>query len=86
MEYLIGIIVALAGALFYTRGKQKSAEAINENVDMKTEVQKTQANIDVNSATNVAEDAKRTEIANETKQDAKPVDSAALLDFFKKLK
>lgn len=40
MEYLIGIIVALLGAFFYQNSKRKTAEALNQNIETKTELNK----------------------------------------------
>jgi 3-hydroxyacyl-CoA dehydrogenase len=87
MTYLIGIIVALFGALVYTRGKQKTAEAINENVDVKTEVQKNQAEVDKNNAVIASEEEKREEIKNDASQEkTKSTTDADIINFFNKLK
>lgn len=38
MEYLLGIIVALVGGLFFYKTKAKSAEALLENSDLKDKI------------------------------------------------
>lgn len=54
MEYLIGIILALVGGLFYTNSKKKSAESLLENQSTKEKLLevdkanlKDQANLEV---------------------------------------
>lgn len=87
IKYLLGVIAGLVGLLFYTRGKQKTAEAVNENVEVKEEVQKTQAKIDLASATIKAEEDKRKEITHvATEEKYKPITDADVLDFFKRIK
>lgn len=87
MNYLLGLIGLLGGAFFWANGRRKTAEAINDNVEVKTEIQKAQAQIDVHSATIQAEDAKEKEIQDAAKQEKdKPVGDADVVDFFKRLK
>lgn len=85
--YVVGFFGLLAGWLFIERGKRKTAEALNENVEVKEEVQKIQGEILKNDVVIASEEAKRTEISEKADDEKnKPVTPDELLDFFKQLK
>lgn len=84
---LIGIITALAGWLFFERGKRQAAEAVAENVDAKQKVQDLQGQQLENTATIKVEAEKRKEISeNANEEKSKPTSDSELLDFFKSIK
>ena len=65
MEYLIGIIVALIGLLFYERSKRKSAEGSLENLETKKELLEVEKQVSKTDGLIEAEKEKREEIKNE---------------------
>lgn len=62
MEYLIGIIVALLGGFLYQKSKRETAEARNENLEVKEDLLKTDAKIADNNAELKAEENKQEEL------------------------
>lgn len=82
IKYLVGAVGVLLGAFFFERSKAKSAEALNENIETKEEVQKLQAIKDVNNASIQSEEQKREDIAKQSSDEkSKPTSSTELLDF-----
>ena len=87
VKYLLGLIGILGGWLFLERGKRKTAEAINENVEVKEKVQKLEGERLENSATIKAEEERRKEINDKaTEEKSKPVGDTDIVDFFNRLK
>ena len=83
MEYILALLAALVGGLFYYRTKAKSAEALNENLDAKKQVLDLSKDIAEKTGLLKAEEGKRTEIeeANE-KLKEKGVSISELENFF----
>jgi len=67
MEYLIGLILALLGGLFYTNTKRKSAEALLENNDVTKKVNAKDHDIELKRAQLEFEAAKRAAIESKSK-------------------
>lgn len=62
MEYLIGLIIALVGALFYQTTKRNSAEALVQNTKVKDDLNKDNVVVSKDSGLLEAEAQKRSEI------------------------
>lgn len=75
MEYLIGLLVAVIGWLFFERSKRKSAEGILGNLETKKEILELDKESTKNTGLLEAEEAKREEIKNE--QDKKSLSEIA---------
>jgi len=65
IEFLLGLIAVLGGLFVYERGKRKTAESLNTNLESKEKVQQEQAKIDKVDALLAAEEAKREELKAE---------------------
>jgi cell division protein FtsN len=65
---LVGIIVALAGAFFFQKGKKDSAEALLQNQDMKNKLNPLDQQIAKNNGLLEAEEVKRQQMAEELKR------------------
>lgn len=82
IELLLGAIGFVFGLLLIEVGKRKSAEALNENLETKKEIQEMQAQIDLNDAQLQVEEQKRKELEEQRKNLSKKVDSEELSKFF----
>jgi hypothetical protein len=80
IEYVIGAILALLGALVYERTKRKASDALLGTLETKKELLKDDAEIEKNKALLTLEEEKRKELE---KKDAKD-DLSSLNDFFNK--
>lgn len=87
MEYLIGIIAALVGALFWQTNKRKIAEARNENVLTKEKLNDINKDIAKNSGSIESENSKQEEFKKDL-ENVKTNDLSVsdILDIFNKLK
>jgi len=83
MAYLLSIIGALIGGLFFYRTKAKSAEALNENVETKSAVNEIQAGINKDEA-RIAVEQSNIKDQQEKLADSKKekLDDKSLVDFF----
>lgn len=89
MQYLIGIIVALVGAFFWQRNRANTAEARNDNLQTKEELNKIDNVIAKNSGQEQAEEEKQAKLKKEIQENATKsiVDNvSSLIDFFNKRK
>jgi len=83
MQYLLGIIGALIGGLFFFRTKAKSAEALNDNVKTKSAINDLQ--VEINKDANDVETEQRKIESDKSKLvDAKKetLTNEKLSDFF----
>ena len=69
MEYLIGLVMALLGALFYQKTKRQSAEALLENNVTKGKLNEKDRDIAKNQGLDQAEEQKRAELLEKAKQE-----------------
>jgi len=67
IETLLALIVGLMGALFFQRSKTKSAEAINNNLEVKEKLLEKQKEVVKNQGLIEAEEQKREEIKADEK-------------------
>lgn len=65
MDYLIGIIAALVGAFLYQRNKANTAEALNDNIKVKSDLNVIDQSVAKNTGLEQAEEAKQTELKKE---------------------
>lgn len=83
MEYLIGLVLALVGALFYQKTKRASAEALLENNEVKSKLNEKDRNIAKNQGLDQAEEQKRIELLKEAnKEKGKNLNAKDMEDFF----
>lgn len=83
-NYLLGIIAALVGAFFYQKNKANSAEARNDNLDVKEKLNTVDQDIAKNNGNLESEQQKQNELKKEL-QNVDVQDSIEkLVDFFKK--
>jgi hypothetical protein len=83
MEYIIGILIALVGALFYSNTKRQSAEASLENVESHKELNKKDHDIELKKARLEAEEAKRAELEKTlNSKEGSDISKSDLEDFF----
>ena len=67
IETLVALIVGLVGAFLFQRSKTKSAEAINDNLEIKEDLLEKKKEIIKNQGLIEAEEQKREEIKNDEK-------------------
>ncbi len=81
MNYLIGIIVAILGGFLYQKSKRETAEARNENLEVKEELLKTDSKIADNNAELKVEENNQSELKK--KLEEIPLDSTIsnIVDF-----
>ena len=91
MKKLWGYVVAAFGLVlslfFYERTKRKSAEALNDNLDVKEKILNKQSDINKNEASLDSEAQKREDLKNNLKDsENEKSDLPGLVDFFNKRK
>lgn len=67
IETLVALIVGLVGAFLFQRSKAKSAEALNDNLEIKENLLEKQKEVVKNQGLIEAEEQKREEIKNDEK-------------------
>lgn len=83
MIYLIAVIVALLGFVYFEYSKRKSAEALNTNLETKEKVDNIQKGVDVDDAKIEAEKQKQADIQKAADEEkAKDVTQKDVTDFF----
>lgn len=82
INYVLAAFGVLIGWLFFERGKRKTAEAINANVEVKEQVQQIEGKVLVNEAQLSVEEEKRKEINEKVHESV--IDSDLLKYFNKK--
>ena len=80
IEYVIGAILALLGALVYERTKRKASDALLSTIETKKDLLKTDADIEKNKALLDLEEEKRKELEEKNEKDS----LSSLNDFFNK--
>jgi hypothetical protein len=84
---LLGIIGALIGAFFFQRSKAQSASALNENIKVKEDLVKADAQISNNKLKLTEEDVKRLQLLEDVKKEKDETPTPDdLVDFFNKRK
>lgn len=84
--YIVAAFSALIGLFMWERGKRKTAESLNENLESKEKIQELQAKQDQNSASLTLEEGRREDVKKDANEEInKPVGDADIIDFFKKL-
>lgn len=83
MTYLIGIIVALVGGLFFFKSKSDTANALNQNIKTKEDLLKADEKIANNNAALQQEEIKRGQLEEDIKKESdEKVTSDNVVDFF----
>lgn len=83
---LLGLFGFIAGWLFLERGKRKSAEAANSNLEVKEQVQQVESkNLEAKAEIKVEEKNREQIHEDSNAEKNKPVTDTELVDFFKKL-
>tara|TARA_R110000868_G_scaffold66014_14_gene197063 strand:- start:1129 stop:1410 length:282 start_codon:yes stop_codon:yes gene_type:complete len=75
MQYLLGLLAAAIGGLFFYRTKAKSAEAINENVETKSKINEISRETEALAGRADAEQERREAIQRDTQEKTKGVDT-----------
>lgn len=78
MEYVLGVVLALLGLLFFERSKRKSAEGNLENLETKKEDIQLEKTVEKNKGFLESEEQKQREIKNEKNKKS----LSDLADFF----
>jgi uncharacterized membrane protein YgaE (UPF0421/DUF939 family) len=87
MDYLIGLVVALLGAFLYQRNKTATAEARNENLEVKEDLLKNDQTIAKNNGELEAEEKKQAELKKELDNTKAVQDTITnIIDFLNKRK
>lgn len=73
MQYLLGLIAALVGGLFYYKTKAKSAESLNENTKVKESLLNEDKNIAENSGRVLSQKARIETIQSDTNKELEKV-------------
>lgn len=81
MEYIIGIIVALAGGLFYYKTKAKSAGALLENTKTKEQLAEASGKIEAHSGRIDSEAEGRQAVQRDMEENGKEVSNEELVKF-----
>jgi len=83
LEYLLGGGAAILAALYYLWTKKNSAEALNENIDVKNQINESDKEVSKNTGLLASEEEKRKQLEKELeeKRNENP-DRSSLLDFF----
>lgn len=85
-NYLLGIIAALVGAFFYQKNKANSAEARNDNLDVKEKLNTVDQDIAKNNGNLESEQQKQNELKKEIEAPNAVETITTLIDFFTKRK
>lgn len=85
-NYLIGIIVALLGAFFYQRNKTNTAEARNDNLEVKEKLNDINKDISKNEGSLDSEELKQEDIKKELEKASVVETIGNIIDFFNKRK
>lgn len=87
MNYLIGIIVALVGAFLYQRNKTNTAEARNDNLTTKEQLNDINKDISKNEGSLESEEQKQEAIKKELENNKNVTEAiSSVIDFFNKRK
>lgn len=83
MSYLLGLIGLLFGGIVYVNSKRKSAEALLQNQDVRTQLSKATEQEAKNDGMLQAEEQKRNEVKQEAESKTKEVvTNEDILNFF----
>lgn len=87
LQYLLGLGAAIFAAFIYLKTKKDSAEALNENIDTKNQINEIDKQVAKNDGELQSEEDKRKQLEKEA-EDAKNANQnvSSLIDFFSKRK
>jgi len=87
MQYVLGLIAALAGGLFFYRSKAKTAESLNANIETKEKVIKEDAEIAKDQGKLEAESGRREAISDTVQKEVeKELPNESLVNFLNSIK
>lgn len=81
LEYFLGGGAAILAALYYLWTKKNSAEALNENIDVKNEINELDKQVSKNDGLLESEEEKRKQLQDELNDEKKQ--SLSLIDLLK---